>query len=101
MKLPKIEIDDSIIETLSRKHQIKELSCFGSVLREDFNEYSDIDILVVFEKEADYSLFDIFQIREEFSSALGKKVNLIEKDSLRNPYRRDNILKNSRIIYAA
>ena len=101
MKFPKTEIQDDIIINLSKKYHIKELSFFGSILREDFNEGSDIDILVEFIDKHDYSLFDIFKMKEDFKNALGKDVDLVEKDSLRNPYRRENILKNSRVIYAA
>ena len=101
MKFPKMEIEDDIIIKLSRKYRIKEMSFFGSILREDFGEASDIDVLVEFEDDNEYSLFDLFRIREEFEKVLGRKVDLIEKESLRNPYRRENILKNSRVVYAA
>jgi len=101
MKFPKIDIDENIIISLAKKYQIKELSFFGSVLRDDFNEKSDIDILVIFNENSDYSLFDLFEIKEEFEKLLGKEVDLVEKDGLRNPYRRENILKNSKVIYAA
>lgn len=101
MKFPKMEIKDDIIIKLSRKYRIKEMSFFGSILREDFGEASDIDVLVEFEDDNEYSLFDLFRIREEFEKVLGRKVDLIEKESLRNPYRRESILKNSRVVYAA
>ncbi len=101
MKLPKIEIDDQLIRSLAKKYRIKELSLFGSVLRDDFNDNSDIDILIQFIDDSEYSLFDLFSIREEFERALGKDVDLIEKKSLRNPYRRTNILASARLIYAA
>ncbi len=96
-----IEINDDVIISLAKKYYIKELSFFGSVLRDDFKENSDIDILIEFQDKADHSLFDLFNLKEEFEIALGKKVDLIEKGGLRNPYRRNNILKNSRVIYAA
>ena len=101
MKFPKIEISEEIIKSLSVKYHIKELSFFGSVLREDFNENSDIDILIEFIDKSEYSLFDLFLIKEDFEANLGKTVDLIEKDSLRNPYRRENIIRNSRVVYAA
>ena len=101
MKFPCIEVQDSIIIALAKKYRINELSFFGSILREDFQQDSDIDILVQFDDEADYSLFDIFEIKEEFEKALGREIDLVEKKGLRNPYRRDNILRNARVIYAA
>ena len=96
-----VEIEDSIIISLAKKYHIKEISFFGSVLREDFNENSDFDILIQFIDEKEYSLFDLFKIKEEFEQAFGKKVDLVEKKSLRNPYRRENILKNAKVVYAA
>jgi len=101
MKFPCLDIDDSLIYSLARKYKVKELSFFGSVLREDFNESSDIDILIQFEDGADYSIFDLFEIKEEFENALGRDVDLVEKKGLRNPYRRENILKTAKVIYAA
>ncbi len=101
MKFPNVEIQDDIIISLSKKYHIKELSLFGSILRDDFSDDSDIDILVEFIDKHEYSLFDLFKIKEDFKNALGKDVDLVEKESLRNPYRRENILKNSKVIYAA
>jgi len=91
--------DLEVLKTLSRKHKIKTLSLFGSVLRHDFNENSDIDILVEFLPETDYSLFELYDIQEDFSSTLGRKVDLVEKQSLRNPYRKKRILETARKIY--
>jgi hypothetical protein len=101
MKFPCIEVQDSLIISLAKKYKIKELSFFGSILRDDFQQDSDIDILVQFDAEANYSLFDLFEIKEEFEKALGREVDLVEKSGLRNPYRRDNILRNAKVIYAA
>ena len=56
MKFPRIEIEDDVIVSLSKKYHIKKLSFFGSILREDFNENSDIDILIEFIDEKEYSL---------------------------------------------
>lgn len=101
MKLPKFDFDETLIISLAKKYDVKEIALFGSVLRTDFNDSSDIDILIKFNGNNRFSLFDLYQIKDEFEKALGKKVDLIEKDSLRNPYRRENILKNAKVIYAA
>lgn len=101
MKFPKIEIQDDVINNLSKKYHIKELSFFGSILRDDFNDDSDIDILIEFIDKHKYSLFDLFKMKEDFKNSFGREVDLIEKESLRNPYRRINILKNSKVVYAA
>jgi len=101
MKFPKFEVDDSVIASLAKKYRIKELALFGSVLREDFNEHSDIDVLVQFDKEADLSLFDLFDIQEEFEQVFGREIDLVEKEGLRNPYRRRRILDTAKVVYAA
>lgn len=101
MEFPKGDIDLDVVKSLSEKFKIKELFLFGSILGEDFNEKSDIDILVEFLPEADYSLFDLFVIKDVFSQKLGRKVDLVEKQGLRNPYRRKRILETARKIYDA
>ncbi len=101
MDFPKARIDiDGLIE-LARSVQIIEMHLFGSVLRDDFNQDSDIDILVRFSPDAHYSLFDVFDIQEKFQTFLNRPVDLVEVESLVNPYRRENILTHSRKIYAA
>jgi uncharacterized protein len=101
MRFPKIEIDENAITSLAKKYQIREMAFFGSVLREDFNDQSDIDILIKFYDNNNYSLFDLFKMKEDFEEVLGKEVDIIEKDGLKNPYRREAILKNAKVVYAA
>jgi uncharacterized protein len=101
MKFPRTEIDDAIISSLAKKYRIRELAFFGSILRDDFNDASDIDMLVEFEPQTDYSLFDLMEIEEEFSKALDRRVDFIEKAGLRNPYRKEKILRTARTVYAA
>jgi len=101
MDFPKTTIDVNGFIELAKSVQIIELYLFGSVLRDDFGPQSDIDILVRFSPDSHYSLFDLFDIREKFQKFFNRKVDLVEIDSLRNPYRRENILGHSRKIYAA
>jgi hypothetical protein len=81
--------------------KIREFSLFGSVLREDFRPDSDIDVLVSFEAGAPWSLWDLVEMQEQLGTLLGRSVDLIEKEGLRNPYRRHEILSTRRVIYAA
>ena len=101
MDFPKTTIDITGLIDLAKTFKIVELHLFGSVLRDDFGPNSDIDILVRFTDDCHYSLFDLFDIQESFQSFLHRKVDLVEIDSLVNPYRRENILSHSRKIYAA
>jgi hypothetical protein len=74
---------------------------FGSVLRDDFNRASDIDVLISFAPETRYSLFDLADMREELKALFGREVDLVEKEALRNPFRRKHILQNMEVLYAA
>lgn len=101
MHLPKTDIDEKLLAEVAQEFQICELSLFGSVLRDDFNQESDIDILIVFKEGVQYSYFDICDLQEKLEALCNRKIDIVEKASLKNPYRRSEILKNARIIYAA
>ena len=88
------------IEDFSRRWKITEFSLFGSVLREDFGPGSDVDVLVSFEENATWSLFDLVEMKAELGEIFGRDVDLVEKGSLRNPFRRHAIMSGREVIYA-
>ena len=85
-----------MIQDFCRHHHIRKLALFGSVLRDDFDMESDIDILVEFE-EGHIPGFDFFQIQEELSDLLGRPVDLNTPGFL-SPYFRDEVSQNALII---
>jgi predicted nucleotidyltransferase len=89
------------IENLCKKYYIVELAIFGSSIRDDFTQNSDIDILVSFESNSNITLFDIMELEKEFSQLLNREVDIVEKESLKNPIRKRRILSTREIIYAA
>lgn len=92
------------VAALCGRWKIVELALFGSALREDFDEGSDIDLLVTFAPEARWSLLDLIQMEDELAEILGRPVDLATRRSIersRNPLRRDAILGTARIVYAA
>jgi uncharacterized protein len=89
------------IVLLCKKYRINELSIFGSSVRGDFTEKSDVDILVSFNKNSEITLFDIMDLEKEFSQLLKREVDIVEKESLKNPIRKNRILSTREIIYAA
>ena len=91
---------DDIVE-LCKKFNIDELSIFGSSIQDCFTNESDIDILVSFNKNSNISLFDIMDLENEFSELVNREVDIVEKESLKNPIRKENILATREIIYAA
>lgn len=96
-----IHIADEQLQQLCHRWRIEELSLFGSILRDDFGLASDVDILVVFAPDAPWSLWDLLDIREDLQQLFGRTVDLVEKDALRNPFRRQEILENHKVVYAA
>lgn len=89
------------IEAYCQKWRIAELALFGSVLREDFSAESDIDVLVTFDLDARWSLFDLVDMRDELETLLGRSVDLVTRGGLRNPFRRHEILTSRQVVYAA
>ncbi|MBE3065608.1 MAG: nucleotidyltransferase family protein [Candidatus Atribacteria bacterium] len=101
MATPHIQIPDRSIAEFCGRWRIREFSLFGSVLRDDFRPESDIDVVVSFDPSAAWSLLDLATMQQELGSILGRAVDLIEEEALRNPYRRAAILSSKQVIYAA
>jgi len=101
MTQPIIDLPKESIEEFCHRWKVKELALFGSVLRADFRPDSDIDVLVTFKEGAGHSLFDLVDIEKDLRQILGRKIDLVEKDGLRNPFRRHEILRTMQVIYAA
>ena len=95
-----LQIPNDKIADFCRRWEVVELSLFGSILREDFGQDSDVDVLVSFTDDAHWSLFDLLDMTEELEAIFDRKVDLIEKEALRNPFRRQAILPGREIIYA-
>jgi predicted nucleotidyltransferase len=97
---PLLSIDSQRIAEFCRRWKITEFSLFGSALRDDLRPDSDIDVLISFEPDIPWSLFDWVDMVEELKSIFGREVDVVEKSGLRNPFRRHEILSNRKIIYA-
>ena len=89
------------IHEFCRRWQVVEFSLFGSALREDFKPKSDVDVMIAFAPQANIGLFEIAQMKIELEEVFHRPVDLVEKASLRNPYRRREILRTAKVIYAA
>jgi predicted nucleotidyltransferase len=93
------EISKEKIAEFCRKHHIRKLALFGSVLREDFRSESDIDVLVEFEPGHVPGLA-FFTMEEELSEILGHKVDLHTPQFL-SRYFRDRVMADAEIQYVA
>jgi predicted nucleotidyltransferase len=98
---PQLAVDPRRIGDFCRRWRITELSLFGSVLRDDFRPDSDVDVLVSFEADAPWSLWDLSRMREELEEIFGRGIDLVEKKGLRNPFLRHSVLTTRQVVYAA
>ena len=95
------DIPFSRIEDFCRRWQIVEFALFGSILREDMRPDSDVDVLVTFADDARLSLYDWVDMEDELRRIFGRDVDLVSKSGLRNPFRRHEILRTQKVIYAS
>ena len=85
-----------------RRWKITRIELFGSALRDDFRPDRDIDLLVTFEKDAPWSLFEFVDMRDELQGIFGRKVDLVERAAIeqsRNPFRKHLILSTAQLVY--
>jgi predicted nucleotidyltransferase len=97
--MSRLPIDQDALAGLCRRHAIRRLSLFGSVLRSADRRDSDADFLVEFEPEAKPSLLDLAQIERELSGLLsGRPVDLRIAEDL-SRYFRDAVLREAEVQY--
>jgi len=101
----RIELPPDQITTVCRKYHVKELAVFGSVLRDDFRQDSDVDFLVKFQRDDAGPWMSYFTgLQEELSRILRRPVEVVDWAALeksRNPFRRHAILTTKRLLYVA
>ena len=95
-----LSISSDKIADFCQRWKVVELALFGSALREDFGPDSDIDVLVSFANDARWSLLDLVDMVEELEIIFGRRVDLVGKKALRNPFRRHAILTSMEVIHA-
>jgi predicted nucleotidyltransferase len=96
-----IKIDVQRIAEFCRRWKIKELALFGSVLREDYRPDSDLDVLVSFAPGGGVSFDNRVEMQDELAGIFGRQVDLVEREAIRNPFRRHHILTTKEVVYAA
>lgn len=101
MAKTKIRIPRRKIAEFSCRWKVTEFSLFGSVLRDEFLPGSDVDVLVTFAPHVEISLFDLVQMKLDLEKLFRRPVDVIEKDALENPFRKREILRTAKVVYAA
>jgi uncharacterized protein len=100
MERKKFRIPRKKIAEFCKRWSITEFSVFGSALREDFGPESDVDVLVSIDPKAHIGLFELIDMQFELEKMFKRPVDLVEKEGLRNPYRRREILRTAQVVYA-
>ena len=94
----RIEIPYDEIAEFCQRWRVRKLSLFGSVIRDDFTPRSDVDVLVEFQPGPTPGLKFFWDMPNDLSDILGRKVDLNTAMDLR-PYFRQEVLDEAEVIY--
>src|SRR4051812_27642788 len=95
-----VELDAERLAPVCWRWRVAELALFGSVLRDDFDATSDVDVLVEFEEGARIGFVGLGQLADELSALVGRPVDLVPKSGLK-PLIREAVLADAHVVYAA
>jgi len=99
-----LQVSADRLADFSRRWRVAELSLFGSVLRDDFGQASDIDVMVRFEPGTERRYYHLSEMREELEGLFGRSVDLVERrvvEASENYIRRRHILAHALPVYVA
>lgn len=97
---PSLALDIKPVRELCKRYRVRELALFGSAVREDFSDTSDVDVLVEFEPDAEVGFITLSRMQRELSAILHRRVDLVPKNGLK-PQIRESVLSSAEILYAA
>jgi len=95
-----LQIPQDKLADFCRRNRIRKLAFFGSVLREDFRQDSDVDVLVEFEPHARVGLLALAGMELELSTLFGRRVDLNTEGFL-SRYFREEVLQEAEAQYVA
>lgn len=99
-----LHIPQDDITAWCERWQVVEFALFGSVLRQDFDQDSDVDVLITFADDAQPTLFTLSEMGDELEAMLGRHVDLLTRKGVEqseNYLRKRAILDSAQVIYAA
>lgn len=91
-------VDPAEIGEFCRRHNLRKLSLFGSILREDFRPDSDVDVLVEFQPGTVAGYLAMAAMQRELSTLLGRRVDLRTPNEL-SRYFREDVLRQAEVCY--
>jgi predicted nucleotidyltransferase len=98
----KLDFDQEQLGSFCRDHGIARLELFGSALREDFRDGSDVDLLCTMRPDVKCGLFEWIAIKLAFEELFGRSVDLVSRWAIersQNPYRKHAILSTATPLY--
>lgn len=95
----KLQVDRNQLAEFCRRHGIRKLALFGSVLRDDFGPDSDVDVLVEFEPGRTPG-FAFFALQDELAEMLGRRVDL-QTPGFLSPHFRAAVLRDAEVLHVA
>ena len=102
--LARLHVTEAQIAAYCRKWAIVRFELFGSALRADFDEQSDVDVLVTFGPEGKSGIGELLDMEDELQILFGRHTDLVARhliETSRNWVRRRNILQSAQLLYAA
>lgn len=86
---------------LCRRHKVKKLYVFGSILTSRFNDKSDIDLLVDFDSEVDHNTYadNYFDFYYSLKTLFGREIDLVDESAVKNQYFREELNETKYLIY--
>lgn len=101
MNASKPIIDQVALSAFAQRHKLSELALFGSILRDDFSDTSDVDVLFALLPGEQMSIEKYLEMKDELASLFGRPVDIVQRNLVQNPYRRESVLRTRKIIYAS
>jgi prevent-host-death family protein len=99
----KPEISPAALAEFCRRHSVKELYLFGSILNDDFGDDSDVDVMIEMnDADAPQSFEESFAMTDELEEIFGREVDLLTKKAVtssQNRHRKKSILESARLVY--
>ena len=86
--------------SLCEKYNVNELSVFGSILTNEFNNQSDVDFVVDFKDvERKFYADNYYNFKQSLENLLNRKIDLLEKIALKNPYFIQVLNDTKKLVY--
>ncbi len=99
MARPKVDVPEEVIANFCRRKHIRRMSLYGSVLREDFRDDSDLDVLVEFEPDSIPGFLRLAEMEAELETLFGgRKVDLRTPQDL-SKYFREDVVSSAVTVY--